>query len=473
MTRLHPDIPFLNRVLYASGSLGGNVLSRSLSLWLIFLFAPPIDSNLPTLVPRLLLGALIPLVTFIDSVDDPLIGYWSDRTRSPWGRRIPFVLLATPLYVLTFALLWFPPGEAHGVLVNALFLFFLLVAHRLFSTLSGGPLESLLPEIATTARSRIGIVTWQVFFGAVGAAVGLIVAGILKDLYGFGVMGIILAGLAFASRYVSVAGAWRHARVDVEPVRMNLVQSFRDTFRNDQFRVFLPSFILANMAVTLMTAAFPFYVSAVILDGLPERIALLESGYAVQLKILAFDINLGLGFLVGMLTGIAIGVVLLSLPLVYWLSLKLGKAWVFSMAMLLGAIGYPLTFFMGFVPGVPVLTQSLIVVALAGVPMAAIFTFPNAILADIIDYDSLRTGSRREAMYYGSQAALEKWANALFAPILAGLLLLGETASNPLGVRLVGPAAGVACFVGYFFFRGYRLPNSIVIEEEIPRRHGQ
>ena len=110
MTRLHPDIPFLNRVLYASGSLGGNVLSRSLSLWLIFLFAPPIDSNLPTLVPRLLLGALIPLVTFIDSVDDPLIGYWSDRTRSPWGRRIPFVLLATPLYVLTFALLWFPAG---------------------------------------------------------------------------------------------------------------------------------------------------------------------------------------------------------------------------------------------------------------------------------------------------------------------------------------------------------------------------
>ena len=286
-------------------------------------------------------------------------------------------------------------------------------------------------------------------------------------------MGIILAALAFASRYVSVAGAWRHARVDVEPVRMNLVQSFRDTFRNDQFRVFLPSFILANMAVTLMTAAFPFYVSAVILDGLPERIALLEWGYAVQLKILGLDISLGLGFLVGMLTGIAIGVVLLSLPLVYWLSLKLGKAWVFSTAMLLGAIGYPLTFFMGFVPGVPVLTQSLIVVALAGVPMAAIFTFPNAILADIIDYDSLRTGSRREAMYYGSQAALEKWANALFAPILAGLLLLGETASNPLGIRLVGPAAGVACFVGYFFFRGYRLPNSIVVEEEPPRRHGQ
>ena len=117
--------------------------------------------------------------------------------------------------------------------------------------------------------------------------------------------------------------------------------------------------------------------------------------------------------------------------------------------MLLGALGFPFIFFMGFVPGVPVMAQSLVFVALIGLPMAAVFTFPNAIIADIIDYDELRTGMRREAIYYGSQATIEKWAGSLFAPILAGLLLFGETAANPLGIRLVGPVAGAASLLGY------------------------
>jgi len=96
--------------------------------------------------------------------------------------------------------------------------------------------------------------------------------------------------------------------------------------------------------------------------------------------------------------------------------------------------------------------------------MAAVFTFPNAIMADIIDYDAVRTGMRREAIYYGSQATIEKWAGSLFAPILAGLLLLGETADDPLGIRLVGPAAGVAAFCGYILFRRYRLPDEVTEE---------
>jgi hypothetical protein len=59
---------------------------------------------------------------------------------------------------------------------------------------------------------------------------------------------------------------------------------------------------------------------------------------------------------------------------------------------------------------------------------------------------------------------MEKWGNSLFAPILAALLLLGETADNPLGIRLVGPVAGVAAFIGLMFFRGYRLPDEVTPE---------
>ena len=140
-----------------------------------------------------------------------------------------------------------------------------------------------------------------------------------------------------------------------------------------------------------------------------------------------------------------------------------------SVAMLVAALGFPFVFFMGFVPGVPVMVQSVVFIAFAGLPMAAVFTFPNAITADIIDYDELRTGMRREATYYATQATLEKTAGALAPGILTVLLVLGSTADNPIGIRLVGPVAGAATLIGYFVFRAYWLPDNV--NEESVREH--
>lgn len=454
MSSRMPDIPRLNRMVYASGSIAGNVLSRSTALWLVFFFAPPKDEpDLPTLVPRLTLGAMIVAITFIDSVDDPLIGFWSDRTQTRWGRRIPFVLFSTPVYAVTFALMWFPPGGDAGHFENALYFFFFVWLHRLFSTLSGGPFESLLPEIARSPEARVSIVTWQVFFGSLGAVVGLVVSGVIKDALSFQAMGITMAAIAFSSRYVALFAVWRYARRDVPPVRANPVRAFRDTFRNDQFLYFLPTFVLFNMAVTLLTAMLPFYAESVVLADGP-----------LEADAMGISLELEEGAVAGILTGTAIAVLIITLPFVYRLAVRRGKAWVYATAMLAGAAGFPFMFFMGFVPGIPVMAQSLVFVAFIGLPMAAVFTFPNAITADIIDYDEVRTGMRREAIYYGSQQTIEKWAGSLFAPILAGILLLGETVDNPLGIRLAGPVAGAAALLGYLFFRGYRLPDEVTAD---------
>lgn len=135
-----PAMPLLDRLLYASASFGGNVLSRSRDLWLIYFYAPPPDADIPRRVPVLVLGALLLAARVIEAFDDPLIGWWSDRTRSRWGRRIPFVLFATPFYALFAALLWTPPDPGQSAL-NAAYLFIVLEAFHLFSTLSGGPFE--------------------------------------------------------------------------------------------------------------------------------------------------------------------------------------------------------------------------------------------------------------------------------------------------------------------------------------------
>jgi len=457
------EIPLFNRLVYAFGSFGGNVISRSKDLWLIYFYAPPADADIQKRVPIMVLGALFTAARLIDALDDPIIGWWSDRTRSRWGRRIPFVVLATPFYGVFFVLLWMPPIAGESV-ANALYFFVMLEAFHLFSTLSGGPFESLLPEIAVTSKGRVSIVTWQVFFGTLGAAVALVGSGIIRDAFGFQAMAISMAVMGMAARYIALSGAWRHVRLDVEPARVNPVEAIRSTFTNNQFLFFLPTFILFNMAISMMTAALPFWSGSVLMGDLPSDIAKVEAGNPATLQLFRLEFGVAEGTVVALLTAAAIIVVLLCLPLVYRMSLRRGKAWVYSTAMLIGGVYLPFIAFMGFLPGIDKLLQAVFFVALIGLPMTAVFTFPNAIMADIIDYDELKTGMRREAIYYGSQATLEKIASALFPLILASLLVLGSTAANPLGVRLIGPVAGLSALLGFLAFRGYTLPDSVTAD---------
>ncbi|MCH7488635.1 MAG: MFS transporter [Chloroflexi bacterium] len=455
MVQPEAEIPRRNRIIYASASLGGNVLSRTTTLWLLFFYAPPADADMPTIVPRFTLAIILLLVGIQDAINDPIIGHWSDRTRTRWGRRIPFVVLSTPFYALFFFLFFTPPGVDHSIFVNALYITAIVLIQRIVGTMSSGPIEALLPEIAQSSAARVSIVAWQVFLGALGAAFALVATGVIKDAFGWQVMAGIVAIIALVSRYIGLWGAWPYARRNIEPVRIGLITSLRQVFRNDQFLYFLPTFVLFNTAVTMLLATLPFFAESVIL-GDDESLSLSVFG-------LSFDLEGGA--VSSILAGAAILAVIVFLPAIYRLTVSRGKAWVYSAAMLFAALTFPLLFLMGLIPGVDPLIQSIFFVALAGIAITGVFAFPNAIMADIIDYDALRTGMRREALYYGAQNTIEKGVGSLAVAILAGLFLLGETAADPLGLRLVGPVAGAAAFIGFIIFiRGYRLPDTVTAE---------
>ena len=101
--------------------------------------------------------------------------------------------------------------------------------------------------------------------------------------------------------------------------------------------------------------------------------------------------------------------------------------------------------------------------AILGLPMAALFVLPNPILADVVDEDETRTGLRREGIYFAAAGTLNKLGFAL-STVIFGLLLqsFGFSTAQPLGVRLVGPVAGLGMLLGLLIFvRGYRLPDRI------------
>jgi glycoside/pentoside/hexuronide:cation symporter, GPH family len=427
-------------LLYASNSFATNLISRVTSAWLFYFYAGDAEAGDPRRLPVWAIGAILTATNIIGAFDDPLIGYWSDRTTSRWGRRIPFVLLGTPPWVLIFFLLWTPPHSTESAL-NALYCFLLLAGFRVVTTVSGGPMEALLPEIAPTNADRLRIVAGQVVFGSGGVVVALLLAGPIIDRLGFPAMAALVALAALASRYVALAGVWRYARKDVAPAGLALMAALRATLGNRQFLCFLPSFILFNLGITLLTAALPFFVREV-LEPADGRV----------------------GTTTALVTAAPGVMVFLSLPFVYRAALHRGKAWMYRRMMLAGAVYLPLLFFMGFVPGVPRVVQAMVFLAPVGVCMGGVFLFPNALLADIADYDAVRTGMRREAIYYGAQNMIEGTVVALYSVLLAGLLAIGGTADDPLGIRLAGPVAGVCILAGALIFRGYRLPDTITPE---------
>lgn len=438
-----PPLSLPRRLLFASGSFGANVTFQTLATWLIFFYAPS-DSERETLVPIGVVGAILLAGRIIEAFDDPLIGYWSDTFRSRWGRRLPFMLYGSPLLALTFFLLWVPP-VGHESLWNALWLFVVLEAFFLANTVVGGPYEALLPEVARSSQERVSLSALKVYFGAAGAGTVFLAGGVLVSRAGFGTMGAVMALLALVSRLAPVAALWGGPPAVEQPARPGFAYALRETFRNDQFLAYIPAFVLFTAAQTMLTQLFPYFVDVVLRDvaiDLPFTTQRLEdTGEKVSFVTALFFVPL-----------------LASVALMSRVARLKGKRWTYSAAMLATGLGFPFMFFVGFIPGVPNLVETFFLLALAA-PLAALFVFPNAILADITDYDERRTGMRREAIYYGTQATLQKAGLGLAAGLFAALLaLFGQTAGDPLGIRLVGPAAGALTLAGwYVFHRRYRL----------------
>ena len=98
---------------------------------------------------------------------------------------------------------------------------------------------------------------------------------------------------------------------------------------------------------------------------------------------------------------------------------------------------------------------------IAGMPMAAVFLLPKALIADIADYDALVRGERREAMFYATQNFFEKVTYALPPLLLSLVLQLGDSVEHPLGIRLAPLLAGALVLVGFALWPRYKLPDTI------------
>jgi len=440
-------LPFRARFMYGFASTAGSALGQTWALWLLYFYTPPSDaSNAPRiddlggLDARVLLGLTLTLARLIEALDDPVIAYATDRTVSRWGRRLPYIVTCTPAWGLMFFLLFSPPIAAadNG---NLAYLFGVAMLYYLFSNLSGAGMEALLPNLAKRHDDRLSIASWQLVFGGTGAVIGLSLSSLLVHAFGFQVMAAVVALTALVVRYSTTVVIWPWAKADKVPSKPGLRLAVMETFSNRHFLAFLPSFGLFQASVQMLIALLPFYVDAILFD---------ESafGFTGADDTGAFTFMLTVAVMLGILAG---------MPLYQRLARRRGKARAYRIAMVTAAVWFPVLGFAGLAPGVSALAQALLVVFVAGMTTTGVYLFPNILTADITDDDAVRTGTRREAMFYGAQNMVEKAATAVSPLLFALVLLAGDSEDDPLGVRLVGPVAAILVFTAFASFRRYSL----------------
>jgi GPH family glycoside/pentoside/hexuronide:cation symporter len=419
---------------YGVGNTGLAIVNIVSQTWLMFFLAP---SEGRILVPATVVGAIWLAGRAIDSIIDPIVSNWSDRTVNKRGRRIPFLLAgAIPLAALFFILFCEPIYSGSLVLRSAI-LALALNGFYFFFSLYGAPYNALVPDLAEDRESRINLSTSSASFNLVGTAIAMILPGILFSA--FSRNGSAFDGGAYlpAIGILAVAAALtlilapillsRRASPSTGGKTPPFLTSVKMVIGNKPFVAYLIAMNVFWGGFTMINVSVPYYVT--VLMKKPASFTSLAMGLAMGLAVIAFPIANKLGKKLGNRLTVMI------------------SAGVMSVALFLVPLIHNPPF------GIPCDVFGLIVVGLAGLPLAGLFIIPNAMVAELSDYRAPDGTKPGEAIYYGVQGFIQKIAIGVVT-LLAGLLFdnLGKTVDKPLGVMLSGPLGGAFALAGFLVF---------------------
>jgi glycoside/pentoside/hexuronide:cation symporter, GPH family len=364
-----------------------------------------------------LAGTVVLVGRIWDSINDPLIGTLSDRVRTRWGRRRPFLLFgAVPFGLAFFLMFYVPPIDTTLGLAIYYCLVFLLF--DTLYTLVNVPYIALMPELTEDFDERSNLAGWRMSSSILAA---LVTAGTFT-LLAEDILGVWLGGdtAAIRSGYALTAALWgvvmslpllilfRYIKEperapDREPIRP--LQTFREVFSNRPFRLAAIIYLLSFATMDVVLVVF--------------------------IRFLIDYVQVTPGF-DNLLLALVLSLAFLSMPVVVRLMHRYDKRTTYIGSMLMMAV---VLLIIGQVP--PGGQNWMLVAALfAGLGYGAANAVPWAIVADVIEVDELHSGKRREGVYAGYLVFFRKLASAL-AIFMVGQLLEASGFVSSTGGRLL------------------------------------
>jgi GPH family glycoside/pentoside/hexuronide:cation symporter len=421
---------------YGAGMIGGQIFRDTPALLLL----PFLTNTLE--VPAAMAGLAIFIPKFWVVFADPLAGIASDRIRSRWGRRRPFMLVGGLLTVATFVLLFHVPGLAAPALRAAYVCAVYTLALTAFSAFSV-PYLTMGAEMTPDTHERTRLMGFRVAFMATGLIVSGY-AGAIRELggpgaAGYALMAWIMGALCLVTMMTSVFTTARAPYYDRHETTLPVMAQFRLALENRPFLLLLGTTFLERLA-----------------EG---------TGYATLVYFQVYVLKQSMQMLGTLVLFIAVpGIV--SQPLWVAAARRFGKRPTFVATLTI----YCAVFALWLVPRPDQTALILLLGALNGLFNSAFILTALSMLTDAIAYDRDRTGLNREGAFVGVWLANEKVAFAVGTLIVGGVLAWFGYAETTAGFVAQSPRALTGITVAYValpivfhlaslgFLLRYRLP---------------
>ena len=310
--------------------------------------------------------------TIWNALNDPLLGYISDRTQTRWGRRKPFIILGSIPIIIIEIILWLPPTDSH--FITFIYLLLMLVLFDTFYTMVTF-FDALFPELYVSVEDRAEVNTIKQILATIGMLFSFLVPGIfigdLTSREGYLVNGIVSSIILTLSLFIAIKWGVKER----EEFKLDHKQEFgyfkglKEAFKLKGFTLYTIMFFLYEYILLVLATTIPLWALHILGVTDTAMISLL----------------LGVNFIVGVLT------------VIIWMKLdiKLGSRKAFIVAVLVSIIAFIPIFFISSY------NLALIFMIFSGIGMGGMLYFIYLIVADPIDEDELKTGVRREGTFFG------------------------------------------------------------------------
>lgn len=383
-------IPTLQKVVYGLGSLCNNLLPAALGCMSIVL-------NLGLGMNPALIGTILAIPRFVDAIIDPIMGFITDHTKSHWGRRKPYIFIGAILSGLIFALMWqLPAGHS-----QQFYFWFFTIGSIIFYvayTIYAAPFVALGYEMTPDYHERTRLMGYSNFIGQFAWVAVPWFYAIMenKNLFQTNVDGarglammvgtfVVIVGVlpaifikekfyAIAKKEESTSKSDTSTVAEIAGKFSGFFKGFAVTLRNKQF-------------IKLCIATFSVFNGFMLISGL--------GSYVIIYYVFGGNKTHGAEYigLFGTASSIATFCVI---PLITWISTKVGKRKAFFISMSLAILGYIIKWFC-YQPGHP--WMILIPAPLIAFALGGLFTLVGSMMADLCDKDELDNGTRREGMF--------------------------------------------------------------------------